>query len=92
MQIIWSKSAESDLDSILEYFKNKDKEDVGLKIITQLLDSTSRLEKFSHSGRQSVLPQRRELVVPDLPYFLLYRISKQVKIIRVIHTSKLWRG
>ncbi|TIH14924.1 type II toxin-antitoxin system RelE/ParE family toxin [Marinifilum sp. JC120] len=92
MQIIWSKSAEKDLDSILEYFKDKGEEDVGLKIITQLLNSTSRLEKFPHSGRQSVLPQRRELVIPDLPYFLLYRISTQVRIIRVIHTSKLWRG
>ncbi len=92
MQVIWSKSAENDLDQILEYFKSNGEESIGLEIISRLLDSTSRLEKFPHSGRESVLPQRRELVTPDLPYFLLYRITSQVRILRVIHTSRLWRG
>ena len=48
-----------------------------------------RLPDFPESGRIGQFPGTRELVVTNLPYIVLYRMSgDMVEILRVFHTSQ----
>jgi plasmid stabilization system protein ParE len=47
------------------------------------------LQDFPLSGRAGHVPGTRELVVPGLPYIIIYRTTKTaVEILRVFHTSQ----
>ena len=48
-----------------------------------------RLLDFPESGRVGQVPGTREMIVADLPYIVLYRVSGDVvEILRVLHTSQ----
>lgn len=91
MLINWAQSAEDDLSETLAWIMEQGDMDAAKRIAARIFSATERLSLFPHSGRPGLLPQTRELVLPDLPYFLVYQIqSHTVEILRVIHTSRLW--
>ena len=92
MLIEWTQTAEDDLVEILGWYIEQADKETGQRIVTRLFVAADRLEIFPHSGRQGILPETRELVMPDLPYFLVYRVSDKVEILRIMHTSRLWVG
>jgi toxin ParE1/3/4 len=48
-----------------------------------------RLSEFPESGRTGQVAGTRELVVPGMPYLVVYRIGKEsVEILRVFHTAQ----
>jgi addiction module RelE/StbE family toxin len=48
-----------------------------------------RLAEFPESGRPGQVAGTRELVVPGLPYLVVYRVGKEsVEVLRVFHTSQ----
>jgi toxin ParE1/3/4 len=48
-----------------------------------------RLAEFPESGRTGQVAGTRELVVPGLPYLVVYRIGEEsVEILRVFHTAQ----
>jgi addiction module RelE/StbE family toxin len=50
-----------------------------------------RLTEFSESGRTGQVAGTRELVVPGLPYVVVYRVGGDyLEILRVFHTSTSW--
>ena len=90
MLIEWTQAAEDDLvEALVWYIEQADKE-TGQRIVARLFAAADRLERFPHSGRQGLLPKTRELVVPNLPYFLVYKVTDKVEVLRVMHTSRLW--
>ena len=55
------------------------------------LDSVEQLVMFPATGRAGRKPNTRELVVPNTPYFVLYRIKDEMlEILRVIHGARKW--
>ncbi|WP_319777573.1 type II toxin-antitoxin system RelE/ParE family toxin [Maridesulfovibrio sp.] len=91
--IKWTEPAENDLFELMDYFEQKQEPDVGRMLAGKIYSSTKILIKFPQAGRQSILNGVRELVIPHIPYFIVYRISPgMVDILRVMHTSKLWTG
>ena len=90
MLIEWSQAAEDDLIEALVWYTEQADGDTGQHIVTRLFAAADRLERFPHSGRLGLLPETRELVVPNLPYFLVYKVTDKVEILRVMHTSRLW--
>jgi toxin ParE1/3/4 len=92
MLIEWTQAAEDDLvEALVWYIEQADRE-TGQHVVTRLFAAADRLEIFPHSGRLGVLPGTRELVVPNLPYFLVYKVTDKVEVLRVMHTSRLWGG
>ena len=92
MLIKWTASAEEDLTQALSYLLEQGEEQAAQTMASRLLHAIDRLAIFPHSGRPGHLPDSRELIVPDLPYFAVYTVGKEnVTILRVIHTSRLWR-
>lgn len=59
-----------------------------VKCIRQTVD---RLADFPASGRPGQVEGTRELVVPGLPYLVVYRVrANTVEILRVFHTAMNW--
>lgn len=45
---------------------------------------------FPRAGRAGLLRDTRELVIPHIPFFLVYQMQQDVIVVlRVMHTSKL---
>ena len=85
--IEWTQTAVDDLVGIKQAGK-----EASQSIVKRLFTTADRLEVFPHSGRLGFLPDTREFVIADLPYFLVYRVADNVEILRVMHTSRLWVG
>ena len=62
-----------------------------LAVRERIVQAASRLSAFPLSGRGGRLPDTRELVVPDLPYLIIYRVrGEDVIIANLFHTSRKW--
>jgi len=90
--IEWTQTAEDELIETLAWYIEQAASETGQHIVTRLFAAAGRLELFPHSGRLGLSPETREFVVPNLPYFLVYRAADRVEILRVMHTSRLWVG
>jgi len=59
------------------------------RVAGQIRTCVARLASFPASGRRGHVPGTRELVVPGLPYVIVYRVSAEaVDFLRVFHTSR----
>jgi toxin ParE1/3/4 len=51
--------------------------------------AVNRLADFPALGRPGRKPGTRELVIPRLPYIVIYRVrGERVQILRVLHTAR----
>ena len=90
MKIRWTKRAIRSLASI-HAFISQDSPSVAARVTAAIMDATDRLEQFPQSGRLGRIEETRELVIPGLPYIILYRVVDDViLILAVIHTSRKW--
>lgn len=77
--------------TLVRDYISKDSPDAAARVAAKLLDVTARLEQFPQSGRLGRLKGTRELVIPELPYIIPYRVVDDViLILSVIHTSRRW--
>jgi toxin ParE1/3/4 len=60
-------------------------------MVKKIEEAVLRLTDFPAMGRPGRVSGTRELVVPDAPYIVPYRVRGQtVHILRVFHTSRKW--
>jgi plasmid stabilization system protein ParE len=84
--VVLTEKAESDLDSIHEYYQGVLGADAALEVIAIFLQSFHQLEQFPGSGRPSVVPDVRELVFGRYPFIAPYRLMHgQIQVLRVLH-------
>jgi addiction module RelE/StbE family toxin len=85
MKIKWTVPALRDLAEIREHI-GRDSAIVAADIATRILNSTERLQEFPDSGKEGLVPTTRELIIPGLPYTLVYRVTaEEIQILRVWH-------
>jgi toxin ParE1/3/4 len=91
MNILWSPEAVNDLMSLRAYIAADNPaaaRKVALHImhnIEQLLPDSPRL------GRPGRVPGTRELVIPNTPYIVPYRLQRNtIQILRIYHGSRRW--
>ena len=91
--INWAESAYNDLTELLSYFQKQGEPEIGKILVARIHKATGTLRYFPHAGRIGLLKGTRELVIPHIPYFLVYQVRQDVvDVLRVMHTSKLWTG
>ncbi|WP_439879450.1 type II toxin-antitoxin system RelE/ParE family toxin [Pseudomonas prosekii] len=84
--VVLTEKAESDLDTIHEYYQSVAGDKAAVEIITTILHSFHQLERFPGSGRPSTVPGVRELVLGRYPFVAPYRLEhSRVQILRVLH-------
>ena len=90
MNVVWRAQAEGDLDALTNYIAF-DNPQAALRVYDAILATADRLVTFPNSGRPGRLARTRELVVPGLPYIIVYTIiEEEVQILTVYHTSRKW--
>lgn len=90
MIVEWSSAAQSDLIAIADYIAADDP-DAAHRVMDRIDIAVGRLALHTGSGRPGRIPKTRELVIPNPPYIIAYRlIEDRVQILRVLHTSRKW--
>ena len=89
MRLEWTEVALADRESIYDYIES-DNPRAALALDERFHNRAARLENFPHLGRPGRVANTRELVVHK-NYVLVYEIEGEiVRILRVLHTSRLW--
>ena len=89
MKVIWSASAEGDLDTIVEYIA-KDNLQAALEMDDRLRDSADGLAVFPEKGKPGRFPGTREFVAHK-NYILVYVIAPDaIQIVTVLHSARQW--
>lgn len=90
MKVVWLPSAASALDREYDYLSAKNRS-AARRVYSRLVAAVRHLGDFPQAGRVGQVEGTRELVVPGLPYLLIYRLNAgRVEILRVIHTATDW--
>lgn len=88
MRLRWTPAAAEDLESIYTYLSEHHPSFVQ-PTIRLLYDSARSLRNFTERGRPGTIPETRELVLPRLPYIIVYRVTDQViEILRIYHGAQ----
>ncbi|WP_169974020.1 type II toxin-antitoxin system RelE/ParE family toxin [Tautonia rosea] len=90
MKIRWLRGAIQSLRAIHAHIAIDSPEATG-RVVRKIQSAERRLLLFPSSGRQGHVAGTMELVIPDLPYVVVYRIEGEtLDILRVVHTSMDW--
>lgn len=85
-KVIWTYTAEEDLDSAAEYI-HKDSPVYAASFVDRALDASRSLDKFAERGR--IVPELNEDYIREIfvySYRLIYRIDNdQISVLALIH-------
>jgi addiction module RelE/StbE family toxin len=86
----WTSPAEDELDEVWSFIA-VDNIDAADRTVERLRLAAATLGEHPGIGRLGRMADTRELVVPSLPYLLIYRVVGQtVFILRVYHGARRW--
>jgi addiction module RelE/StbE family toxin len=90
MQVRWTTPAAQDLEEITLYIQ-KDSESAARAVAKALFDAANSLDLMPSRGRVGRSPDTRELVVPGLPYIVVYQVTKTaIQILHIYHGARNW--
>jgi toxin ParE1/3/4 len=90
MKILWSPAAIADLEAVRAYIA-EDNSTAANRVAQAIRQTVERLAVFPASGRAGRVPDTRELVVPGLPYIVVYTVREnEVRIASVLHGMMRW--
>jgi plasmid stabilization system protein ParE len=92
MQVRWTAPAAQDFEEITLYIRN-DSESTALVVAKTLFDTANSLDLLPSRGRLGRIPNTLELVVPGLPYIVVYQVTKAtIQILHIYHGARDWPG
>jgi addiction module RelE/StbE family toxin len=92
VKIAWLTSARHSLCLQLAYIGD-DNPAAASRVRQRIHAAIQNLALFPDSGRPGEVAGTRELVVPGVPYLIVYRVrDDRVEILRLFHTSTNWSG
>ncbi len=90
MKVTWSVPAQRDLTAIADHIAADDT-GAALAVVDRIDDLVAALADHPRRGRPGRVAGTRELVVPNLPYIVAYRIREdRVQVLRVLHGARKW--
>ncbi len=88
MIVRFSVAARGDIQSIHDYIAQENLR-IAAQVVGTIEKSILRLAIFPLSGRNGAVETTRELVIPRLPYIVIYRlVAETVEIIAVFHAAQ----
>jgi toxin ParE1/3/4 len=75
MHVRWTTLAAQDLFQIVQRVQ-KDSSAAAAQVANKLYEGCERLQDFPRRGRTGRVEGTRELIVPGLPYIVVYRIQE----------------
>lgn len=90
MKVVWSRRAIRHLVSLREYIE-KDSEQNASVVAKRILSAIELLQSRPEMGRPGRVLGTRELVVPDTPYLIPYRVRRdRLELIAVFYGRQKW--
>ena len=90
MKIVWTARAIRHLGALRAYIA-RDSESNAVAVARRILESVSLLAEQPSLGRPGRLPGTRELVVPQTPYIIPYRVrNERLELLAVLHGRQKW--
>jgi len=90
MRIFWSRRAIGHLTALRDYIA-EDSPASAAAVARRILEAVELLAAQPHLGRPGRIAGTRELVVPDTPYIIPYRIrGDRLDLIAVFHGRRNW--
>ena len=90
MKIKWLQTALDDLDQV-EIYINKDNPTAAIDTVLQIIESVGLLSDQPSMGRNGRILGTKELIIPDTPFIVPYRvIENNVQILRIYHSLRKW--
>ena len=88
--VSWLPEAFSDLDAVAEWFREHAPEHLA-DIAQRIWDGAQSLDSLPHRGRPGAVDGTLEILVPRLPYKLVYTVrGNNVYILRLLHQHRQW--
>lgn len=90
MEVRWSPRAADDLERIVTYVQ-QDNPQAARRVGQTIYERAGGLQTLPQRGRPGRVEGTRELVLPALPFVIVYRVLLDaVEIVRVLHGAQLW--
>jgi len=88
MQVRWTVPAVTDLENISRYLQQH-YPTYRSKTLLALYRATKSLRWSALRGRNGMVPGTKELILPSLPYIIVYRLKDEfVEVLRIYHASQ----
>lgn len=86
--LVIAEPAARDLEAIVDYIA-LDNPVAAEKTFRGIIKAVGHLLEFPALGRPGRYPETRELIIPDLPYLVIYEVGEEVvTVLAVFHTSR----
>jgi toxin ParE1/3/4 len=90
MRIRWTTDAANDLENIVGYL-HREHASAAPAVVRTIFDAITTLTRFPNRGRPGTVQGTRELVVPTLPYIVVYSTTDEVvQLLHVFHAAQDW--
>jgi addiction module RelE/StbE family toxin len=90
MKIVWSRRAIRHLVDLREYIERDSEQNAAL-VAKRILEAVDLLQAHPEIGRSGRALGTRELVVPNTPYVIPYRLRRErLELIAVFHGRQKW--
>jgi toxin ParE1/3/4 len=90
IRVAWTRRALQHIDAIQDYIA-ADTPSAAYRVTKALINrTTTLLSETPMAGRLGRAKETRELVFPDLPYIIAYRVRDQIEILAVVQVAQEW--
>ncbi|MFZ0807565.1 MAG: type II toxin-antitoxin system RelE/ParE family toxin [Candidatus Sulfotelmatobacter sp.] len=90
MRVKWLRKALANLDAEAEYIACDDPAAAD-RVVTAISHAVENLKRYPAMGRPGRVVGTRELIIPNTPYIVPYRVRDGcVEILRVFHGARRW--
>jgi len=90
MQIRWTTAAANDLENIADYLFEKTPWNAP-RLMREICAAVFALRIYPNRGRPGKKSGTREMVLPALPYIVVYKVGNEVlHIARILHGAQDW--
>ena len=92
MRVRWLRTALANLETEADYI-GEDSPAAADRVVQRIMRVVNLLKQNPAVGRSGRVSGTRELMVPDTPYIVPYRVrGDAVEILRVFHAARNWPG
>ncbi len=92
MKLRYTRQALADLDEARGYIAERNPR-AASATVARIRQSIDGLRMFPERGREGRIEGTRELVVPDTPFVVAYRIARRhVEVLAIFHGARRWPG
>ena len=86
MNIKWTIGAKKNLEQIYNFII-QDNLLAAQNTIQKILNAINIIEDNPNIGRNGRVVNTRELIIPNTPYLIIYRITNTIEILRIFHSA-----